>query len=366
VLRAINKLSVCITASKTMLASIPQIVSATHQTKGKFNAPAKPMVSTSPSESNVAVFSLATPGNSNAARICVYGDSLTAGFSPAAGSPCFEPYAKSLVSTLAAAGVSAQVVGCGLCGLTAVDMARGLDSPQLPDRFGRTGTGLSKLLADHGPFDLVIIMAGTNDLGEPHVSAQNALDSLKRMHEACWRAGSQTLALSIPESFVTGTLQYPEAKTKWNAINVELAAWAQMKPCTSFVNSAMLLSFDHAACVCGFWDADSLHFSAAGSGEFGRKLALLIASHRAFARTAREAAPLLEGHWDLARTSDITRRTMPVRAPSPSSIDGTSKQSFNNASIVAVSNCKEVSSAPSPPSSKQDTRDWFHSLTVFA
>jgi lysophospholipase L1-like esterase len=325
------------------------------------------MVSSGPSDANdsrnVAVFSVGSPGNTNAARICVYGDSLTAGFSPSAG---FEPYAKSLVSTLAAAGVSAQVVGCGLCSLTAVDMAQRLDSSQLPDGFGRTGTGLSKLLADHGPFDLVIIMAGTNDVGNPQLSSQYVLDSLARMHEACWRAGSQTLAVSIPESSVTGTMQYPELKAKWKTINVELAAWAQSKPCTSFVNSAMLLSFDRAACASGFWDADGLHFSAAGSREFGRKLGSLIANHRAFARTAREHAALHEGHWDFARTGDIIRRSMPVRAPSPWKGDVAPKQNFNNANMVAMSSYRDSSSPPSPPSLEKDTRDWFNNLTVFA
>merc|ERR1719456_588140 len=107
-----------------------------------------------------------------------------------AGFPCYEPYSKSLVPALASAGICAEVVGCGLCGLTAVEMARGLDSPQLQDNFGRVGPGLRHLLAEQDPFDLVIIMAGTNDLGGRHSSAEEVLASLKSMHAACWAKGT--------------------------------------------------------------------------------------------------------------------------------------------------------------------------------
>jgi hypothetical protein len=207
----------------------------------------------------------------------VYGDSMTAGF------PCYEPYAKSMVSTLAATGIYAEVVGCGLCGLTAVEMARGLDSPQLQDQFGRMGPGLRHLLEEQGPFDLVIVMAGTNDLGVPHATAEEVLASLQSMHGACWATGTPSVALSVPESSVTGTTQYPEAAVKWHAINNGLAAWAQAEQRENshtrpfFVNTARLVSFDHAARARGLWDPDSLHFTAAGSQEFGSKLAPVIA-----------------------------------------------------------------------------------------
>jgi len=209
----------------------------------------------------------------------VYGDSMTAGF------PCYEPYAKSMISTLAGAGISAEVVGCGLCGLTAVDMARGLDSLQLQDVFGRVGPGLRRLLAEQGPFDLVVIMAGTNDVATPHLSIEEVLASLKSLHEACWAKGTPTVALSVPESSVTGTSQFPQANQKWHAINNALAAWAKAEQgdCSLvspfFVNAARLVSFNQAARVRGLWDPDNLHFTAAGSREFGSKLAPIVASH---------------------------------------------------------------------------------------
>jgi len=246
-------------------------------------ARARAQTAPAPSSSSSAVFTLPAPSNTatsaSTTRICVYGDSMTAGF------PCYEPYAKSMISTLAAAGVSAEVVGCGLCGLTAVDMARGLDSMQLQDVFGRVGPGLRKLLAEQGPFDLVVIMAGTNDVANPQLPAEEVLRSLKSLHEACWAVGTPTVALSVPESTVTGTSQFPQAKQKWHLINNTISAWAKAEQgdrslvSPFFVNSARLVSFDQAARTRGLWDPDNLHFTAAGSREFGSKLAPIVASH---------------------------------------------------------------------------------------
>jgi lysophospholipase L1-like esterase len=154
---------------------------------------------------------------------------------------------------------------------------------QLRDNFGRMGSGLGKLLAEQGPFDLVIIMAGTNDVAMPQYSVEEVLASLKKMHKACWATGTPTIALSVPESSVTGTPQFPEAQRKWHVVNNALAAWAKAEQGNNqfkgLVNSARLLAFDHTARMRGLWDPDSLHFSAAGSREFGSKLAPVVASH---------------------------------------------------------------------------------------
>jgi hypothetical protein len=201
-----------------------------------------------------------------------------------AGFPSYEPYANSLVSTLGDEGISAEVVGCGLCGLTAVEMAKGLDAPELKDNFDRVGPGLSRLLKEQGPFDLVIIMAGTNDVACPS-SVREVLASLKRMHAACWEAGVPTIALSVPESCVTGTDQFPEAQKKWHALNNALRAWGKAQrgelslSRPLFMKSADFFSWDDEAWERGLWDEDGLHFTADGSEEFGSKLAPLLASH---------------------------------------------------------------------------------------
>jgi lysophospholipase L1-like esterase len=202
-----------------------------------------------------------------------------------AGFPCYEPYAKSLISTLEGEGIFAEVVGCGLCGLTAVEMARGLDSEKLKDNFGRVGLGLRRLLEEQGPFDLVMIMAGTNDLAFPEYSSKKVLESLKSMHKACWEKGVPTVALSVPESCVTGSNKYPDAAKKWHKINDALAEWASAEEgehsleSALFVNTATLVSFNKEGRKRGLWEDDSLHFTAAGSREFGSKLAPVVASH---------------------------------------------------------------------------------------
>lgn len=225
-----------------------------------------------------------------------------------AGFPAYEPYAKSLTSTLSAAGLSVEVVGCGLCGLTGVEMAQGLDAQQLRDNFGRVGPGLRRLLAEQGPFDLVLVMAGTNDLGVSN-SSEEVVACLQEMHKACWATGTPSVVLSIPESSVTGTAQYPDAAAKWHAINKALANWGQAaqseNPSSSpfFVNTSELVSFDHTTCMRGLWDPDGLHFTAAGSREFGSKLAPLIASH-------------LQGQTQHADTNaSVHRQLTPERTP---------------------------------------------------
>jgi len=216
--------------------------------------------------SNTAVFSVPAPTDTPSVRICVYGDSLTAGF------PCFEPYADSLVSALADDGIYAEVVGCGFCGMTAVEMAQGVSSSQLQDIFGRTGPGLRHLLAENGSFDLVLIMGGTNDLGVPQSSAQEVVASLQTLHTVCRAVKTPSMTLSVPQSSVTGRSKYPEAKAKWHAINQALAAHSP-----EFVDTSELLPFNKASCARGLWDPDELHFTAAGSWEFGSGLAPLVA-----------------------------------------------------------------------------------------
>merc|ERR1719217_1537543 len=119
----------------------------------------------------------------------------------------------------------------------------------------------------------------------PQYSAEEVLGSLKKMHAACWATGTPSVALSVPESTVTGTSQFPEAQRKWHTVNHAIAGWAKAKQAERslqsplFVNSASLLSFNNAPRMRGLWDPDSLHFSAAGSREFGSKLAPVVASH---------------------------------------------------------------------------------------
>ena len=57
---------------------------------------------------------------------------------------------------------------CGLSGLTAEELVDGMDDEDIRDSTGRIGRGLQLVLAERGPFDLVLLMAGTNDLPRRH------------------------------------------------------------------------------------------------------------------------------------------------------------------------------------------------------
>jgi lysophospholipase L1-like esterase len=152
------------------------------------------------------------------ARLLVYGDSLTAGF------PDYVPYARELSQSLAAIGVYVDIFGCGHSGLTATQLASDMHSTCLRDVTGRIGPGLRKILNNHGPFDLVFIMAGTNDVGFS-TPAEDIMASLKQLHTACHVAGTPTVALSIPDCGMSN----PEANVNRARVNKALANWVSSR-----------------------------------------------------------------------------------------------------------------------------------------
>eukprot|EP00933_Yihiella_yeosuensis_P051585 TRINITY_DN49558_c0_g1_i1.p1 TRINITY_DN49558_c0_g1~~TRINITY_DN49558_c0_g1_i1.p1 ORF type:complete len:464 (+),score=72.86 TRINITY_DN49558_c0_g1_i1:74-1465(+) len=228
-----------------------------------------------------AVFSLG-PGIADAAkhvRVLVYGDSLTAGY------PDYVPYAASLVDICARAGVSLEVRGCGLCGLYAEEMARNVMNKSVHDVFRRGGIGLQKMLEDlsldEGAFDLVIIMAGTNDLAGD-AEPEDILKAIQRLHECCHQRSTPTAVLNIPESGITSNDGSTLFRMMRQEVNEGLEQWAKSRLEKSregvadirlFVDSGKLLPWNEAMRSAGYWESDNLHFSAAGSKFLGRALA---------------------------------------------------------------------------------------------
>ena len=84
-------------------------------------------------------------------KIQCYGDSLTAGLTEYE----FHPYSISLQEELIKLGVNAEVLSTGLSGWTSDQLAESIHSPSY---------GLASILNTQ-QFDLVISLAGTNDLG---------------------------------------------------------------------------------------------------------------------------------------------------------------------------------------------------------
>jgi len=114
-------------------------------------------------------------------------------------------YAQALSQSLAEAGQPVEIHVCGMCGLTAEQMASGLSEPSLLDRVGRPGVGLADLVRERRrghswrSADLALIMAGTNDLASP-TPGERIAGFVQQLHAACHAQGVRTVALSVPDA----------------------------------------------------------------------------------------------------------------------------------------------------------------------
>mmetsp|Transcript_128557 Transcript_128557/g.333271 ORF Transcript_128557/g.333271 Transcript_128557/m.333271 type:complete len:430 (+) Transcript_128557:83-1372(+) len=197
-------------------------------------------------------------------RILCYGDSLTAGF--AANGQQFEPYGRAMAERLAGAGTACEVAVCGLSGKTAREMVA-TSSTSLADIVGNRGKGLVRALEEDGPFDLVLIMAGTNDMGHG-AQPETILQDLQRLHGLCHERGVPTVALAPPPAPVAGSAR-EQMRQRFTA---KLRALSQgMERMVACVDPADIVP----ASALGLWEQDGLHFTPAGSRQFGAGLASL-------------------------------------------------------------------------------------------
>jgi len=219
-------------------------------------------------------------------RILAYGDSLTAGFCDRGRK--FSPYGAALVEALAPE-FDAEVWVCGLSGMLAEEMMERLRRKVLRDRFGRQGKGLQYILAEDGKFDLVIIMAGTNDLATP-CRAADVCNSVQALHGACHEFGLRTVALSVPHTRILAKVLEAEAEQKkvhsarrayavrWRDTNDMLQKWAtgpgEQDGVVHFVDTSTVMPFSEDS---GCWEEDGLHFSPQGSRHLGEALASQLA-----------------------------------------------------------------------------------------
>jgi len=207
----------------------------------------------------------AGPSAGSVCRILCYGDSLTAGFF--SEGQYFEPYGRTMVEQIGAAGRSCEVTVCGLNGLTAAEMACAMGST-LVDVCGIHWKGLARVLKEDGPFDLAIIMAGTNDL--PNVVRRQALSqNIRCLHAVCHEHGVPTLALAPPPIPKMSALWEVERQLLVRRLEAELMALRYTVAC---VDPAEIV---HAANA-SLWDADGLHFSQLGSCALGLGLAKVV------------------------------------------------------------------------------------------
>jgi len=212
--------------------------------------------------------------SSCARRVLVYGDSLTAGYYN--GGTAFEPYGLQLAKVLAPE-LDVEVQCCGLIGVGVEEMAKNLTDLQIEDVRHRMGRGVSHILAEQGPFDLAIIMGGTNDLahGTP---LPRILRALQALHGACWEVGVPTVAMTVPPNHCVGR-RTAYAKN-WRDLNRQIASWAvsgETNAPARIVDVEKLVPFGSGQKAL-LWERDGLHFSPAGSRQLGSGLASHVES----------------------------------------------------------------------------------------
>lgn len=194
-------------------------------------------------------------------RILCYGDSLTVGFCDQGRH--YEPYGRMLSDGLAQAGSATEVVVRGLSGSTAKDMSTQMDRTVMRNEQGTTCPGLLVLLQSEAPLDLVLIMAGTNDLGRGH-SPKSTLESIRRLHDACHIYDIPTVVLAPP------TVPVGPPRMAREVLATLLSDWAQSRPeVKAFIDAEELVPRDAAS---SFYDPDGLHFSPLGSQSLGKRL----------------------------------------------------------------------------------------------
>lgn len=198
---------------------------------------------------------------SKSIRILCYGDSLTAGFF--ANGTRFSPYGEALQTTLRSRGFRCEVSICGLSGHRADQMVAELDSKVCKDMCGKSGKGLACILDQDGPYDLVILMAGTNDF-VPNARLQSIQNVVCKLHDACHSRGVPTVMLAAPCNCQHMQTTFSNMLGSWASRQSEVLA---------FVDPEDLIPRSEKK----LWEADDVHFSALGSRALGQRLAPAIA-----------------------------------------------------------------------------------------
>ena len=220
--------------------------------------------------------------NSNTLRkVFCFGDSLTAGTSPPERDVF--PYAKHLeeaLSTSDAGGPSAVVRWRGYPGWTASALLTDGGLSAFLDNIAQQQQQQddAEKSSSSPPVDLVIILAGTNDLA--YVSnGQEIFDSIQGIHDIAHSKGCKTIALGIPPS--GWQMQSDSARSIADDVNTKLESWSNehTKDSSSRATATFvpfpIQEFDRNS---GLWSPDGLHFSPEGYKTIGESLAPILAN----------------------------------------------------------------------------------------
>mmetsp|Transcript_10573 Transcript_10573/g.12112 ORF Transcript_10573/g.12112 Transcript_10573/m.12112 type:complete len:236 (-) Transcript_10573:56-763(-) len=189
-------------------------------------------------------------------KVFCYGDSLTTGTSPPQNKEY--PYAKHLQEKLRTMpGLESSRVGWkGYPGWTSSQL---LNSSPLPSL-------LDDVHSKIGALDVVIILAGSNDLAYG-TDSQEIFDTITGIHDIAHSKGCKTIALSIPPS--GWQKQSDSARSLANSVNSKLENWSKENELQTMFVQFPITEFDASS---GFWCSDGLHFSPDGYKKIGESL----------------------------------------------------------------------------------------------
>lgn len=195
-------------------------------------------------------------------RILCYGDSLTAGTSGYSLYP-YAPYLEKAFNDRQDRQHEIVVRHRGLPGWTAAAMVEEVDGPS---------TGLRSAIRNAPGLSLVIILAGTNDMGYGHGETR-IMDDILQLHKIALEEDvPKTIAISLPPS---GYQSFnDEARKLADQINRSLK-----EACNGANSRTIFVPFPFEYERGGaYWDPDSLHFSELGYKTLGESLIATVES----------------------------------------------------------------------------------------
>jgi lysophospholipase L1-like esterase len=239
-----------------------------------------------------------SPVNNDVVRVFCYGDSLTAGTSP----PSYElfPYAVHLEKSINDKIITSSSSTENNTSQNSIDQLVGSALPKVSIRWkglpGWTANTMLEYANDsnvglcttirkvHNPsLSLVIILAGTNDIGMAASSSSDSKESSKRiasdiiaLHQLVFDSSSlinqsiQTLAISVPPS--KWQQSSAVAQSMAEDVNNRIRAWCDATENSHFVKHPI----ESWSLGDRRWAPDGLHLSPMGYEEFGKSLTSVV------------------------------------------------------------------------------------------
>eukprot|EP00746_Dinoflagellata_sp_MGD_P163749 gnl/MRDRNA2_/MRDRNA2_91954_c0_seq1.p1 gnl/MRDRNA2_/MRDRNA2_91954_c0~~gnl/MRDRNA2_/MRDRNA2_91954_c0_seq1.p1 ORF type:complete len:495 (+),score=110.85 gnl/MRDRNA2_/MRDRNA2_91954_c0_seq1:78-1487(+) len=185
-----------------------------------------------------------------AIRVLCYGDSLTAGYCPLTAmlkKQTTATYAETLQERLQdQMGTDVEVIVCGVVGFTTKALLENADRPRFLDSANREVAGLSALLQQQGPFDVVMLLLGQGDLAEG-AQAATIVERTLAMHKICFDLDIPTICLGLPVDHRAATLH--SFASRHLLVNDILKGWSlgeHESRWTLYVDCAKLMPYSGA------------------------------------------------------------------------------------------------------------------------